>query len=138
MRFRFLAACLAAAALATASCGGITDPSKNQTETFTGTLTPVSLGGSGRGEVHTFNISSNGEYTVKVTAMTPSYNGFFGTFMGTGDGCGVGVGQNNLTIVGGQALSGPVFQKGQYCVFIFDSVGNMTVSENYTLTVSHP
>jgi hypothetical protein len=137
MRFRLLAAFLAAAALATVSCGGITDPSKNQTETFSGTITPAALGGNGQGQIHTFNISSNGEFTVKVTAMTPSFNSFFGTYMGTGDNCAVGVGQNTLSIVGGQALSGPVFQKGTYCVFLFD-IGNMTVSENYTLTVSHP
>jgi hypothetical protein len=137
MRIRFVAAFLAAAALASVSCGGITDPSKNQTETFSGTITPVTLGGNGQGPLHNFNIGSNGEFTVKVTAMTPTFNSFFGTYMGTGENCTIGVGQNTLSIVGGQALSGPIFQKGTYCVFVFD-IGNMTASENYTLTVSHP
>jgi hypothetical protein len=132
MRVRFLTACLAAGVLATISCGGITSPSQNQTETFSGTVAP-----GGKGPLHTFNINSNGEYTVKVTSMTPTFNTFFGTYIGTGDGCGLQVGINTLSVVGSQSLGGAVFQKGQYCVFVFD-IGNMTVSENYTLTVSHP
>ena len=138
MRVGSLAACLAAAALATISCGGITDPSQNQTETFAGTIAPVALGGTGQGPVHHFNINNNGEYTVKVTAMTPQFNNFFGVALATGDNCSVLAGQNTLANVGGQALSGAVFQKGGYCLVITDIYNLMTVNENYTVTVSHP
>ena len=48
MRIRFIAAAaFVFAVLASISCGGITDPSKNTTETFTGTVPP-----GGRGTVH--------------------------------------------------------------------------------------
>ena len=138
MGFRFLTAFLAAAALATISCGGITDPSQNTTETFNGTVTPVSLGGSGLGPAHHFNMSNNGEYTVKVSTMTPTFNSFFGTILTFGSDCSSIVQQNVLTIVGSQALGGAVLQKGAYCVQVYDAQGTMTPTENYTLTVSHP
>lgn len=138
MRLQLGAVILAAAALATISCGGITDPSTNQTETFTGTITPVSLGGNGVGKQHAFSINNNGEYTIKVTAMTPTFNSFFGTLLTFGSDCSSIVGQNVLTIVGSQALAGAVFQKGSYCIQVYDAQGTMTVTENYTLTVSHP
>ncbi|PYR09512.1 MAG: hypothetical protein DMG00_13625, partial [Acidobacteria bacterium] len=105
----------------------------NTTETFTGTVAP-----GGNGMVHSFNVSNTGEFSVKVTAMTPTFNSFFGTFLGIvqSGNCSL-FQQNTLSIVGSQSLTGPIFQKGTYCVFVFD-VGTMTMSENYTLTVSHP
>ena len=134
MRIRFIAAAaFVFAVLASISCGGITDPSKNTTETFTGTVPP-----GGRGTVHTFNISNNGEYSVKVTSMTPTFNSFFGTFLGTGDGCSLTVQVNTLSTVGAQSLNGPIFQKGAYCVLVYDAYSTMTTTETYTLTVSHP
>ncbi|HZR23221.1 MAG TPA: hypothetical protein VFA59_06520 [Vicinamibacterales bacterium] len=138
MRLQLGAAILAAAALATISCGGITDPSTNQVETFSDKVTPVSLGGTGGGPQHHFNMSNNGEYSIKVTAMTPTFNNFFGVLLTFGSDCSSIVGQNVLSIVGSQALAGAVFQKGAYCVQIYDAQGTMTASENYTLTVSHP
>ena len=134
MRIRFIAAAaFVFAVLASISCGGITDPSKNTTETFTGTVAP-----GGNGAVHSFNVSNTGEFSVKVPAMTPTFNSFFGTFLGIvqSGNCSL-FQQNTLSIVGSQSLTGPIFQKGTYCVFLFD-VGTMTTSENYTLTVSHP
>jgi hypothetical protein len=127
------AAALVLAALAASNCGGVTDPSKNTTETFTGTVAP-----GGRGTIHPVNISNTGEYAVKVTSMTPTFNSVFGTWLGImqGNDCGL-FQQNTFSIVGSQSLSGPIFQKGTYCVFVFD-VGTMTTNENYTLTVSHP
>src|SRR5262245_15293079 len=113
MRLLLGAAIIAAAAAASASCGSVTDPSKNNTETFTGTITPVKLGGSGSSQLHTFNISSGGEYTIKVTAMTPSFNSAFAVTLATGSGCGVLVNQTLTALIGVQALTGPVYQTGQ-------------------------
>lgn len=137
MRASLVAALLAAAALATASCQKITSPSQNTTETFTGTITPVSLGGSGQGIQHSFNVPNGGEFTVKVTSMTPTFNSYFGLYMGMGSGCGIVVAQNQFALVGVQAASGPIYQTGQYCVQLYDE-GSMTAVETYTIVVSHP
>ncbi len=135
MRFRYLAA-LVAAVLPLISCGGVTDPSQNKTETFSGTITPVSLGGTGF-DSKPFNIGNGGEYTVTVNSMTPTFNSYFEVVLSLGCG-GAVVQQNALAIVGGQALSGPVYQTGAYCVTIVDAYNAMTVATNYTVTVSHP
>ena len=133
MRIRFIVAATVVILLACLGCGSVTDPSKNQTETFTGTVAP-----GGQGTVHRFNVPNGGEYTVKVTSMTPTFNSFFGTFLGIvqGNDCGL-FQQNTFSTVGAQSLAGPIFQKGTYCVFIFD-VGTMSTTETYTMTVSHP
>lgn len=137
MRVVFGAAIIAAAAVAGASCGSVTDPSKNVTETVTGTITPVKLGGSGAGQLHMFNFGSGGEYTVKVTTMTPNFGGFLLVTLANGSGCGLLVNQQPA-LVGAQALTGPVFQTGQYCVSVQDYQNAMTTTESYTLTVNHP
>ncbi|HZT77946.1 MAG TPA: hypothetical protein VFA27_14935 [Vicinamibacterales bacterium] len=139
MRVFIGAAVLTAAALATISCGGsVTDPSQNQTETFTGTITPVKLGGSGQGQLHSFNVANGGEYTIKVTSMTPNFSSNFAVTLGQGSGCSVLVNQTVVGFVGVQALTGPIFQTGQYCVQVSDYYGLMTSVENYTISVNHP
>src|SRR5215472_13763461 len=131
MRLGIGAAVLAAAALASVSCGGsVTDPSQNQTQTFTGSITPVSKGGNGQGQTHIFNVSSGGEYTIKVTAMDPNFNSTFGVTLAQGGGCSVLVNQSLVALVGVQALTGPIYQTGQYCVQIYDYYNVMTSVEN--------
>jgi len=139
MRVSIGAAVLAAAAFVTISCGGsVTDPSQNVTDTFTGTITPVKLNGNGVGQNHTFNVSAGGEYTIKVTAMNPSFSSNFGVFMYLG-GCGGSlVNESLVAVVGVQAITGPIYQTGQYCVQVSDYYGSMTQVENYTMTVNHP
>jgi hypothetical protein len=139
MRALLGAAVLAAAAFVATSCGGsVTDPSQNSTDTVTGTITPAKLGGSGQGQVHFFNVSAGGEYTIKVTAMNPNFNSAFAVTLGQGSGCGVLVNQSVTALVGVQALTGPIYQTGQYCVQISDYYSQMTVVENYTMTINHP
>jgi len=141
MRVFLGAAVLAAAALATISCGGsVTDPSNNVTETFTGTITPARapFNGSGLGTNHMFNVSNGGEYTIKVTAMTPNYSSNFAVTLAQGSGCNVLANQTVVALVGVQALTGPIYQTGVYCVQISDYYGQMTAVENYTMTVNHP
>jgi hypothetical protein len=135
MHRRFGAALALAAAVS--ACGGVVDPSKNQTETFTGTIQP---GQGNYGGPHTVNITKSGEITVTVTSLTPSVPG--GTFFIIGFGqsvsgqCSLTIQVNQFAIVGSAAISGPI-SPGSYCVVIADE-GLFTVAEDYTLKVSHP
>jgi len=130
-----LVALLTAAALVSVSCGGIVDPSKNVTETFNGTIVQ---GGQGQ---HPFS-SQNGEFTAKLTALTPTSTALVGlaiTLGATDGSCTLqSFQQNNFVSVNAPALGGQIFS-GKYCVFIYD-VGGIPagVTENYTITVSHP
>jgi len=127
---------LVLAAIASA-CGGVVDPSQNQTETFNGTIQP----GSGNyGGPHFVNITKSGEITVTVTSLTPTVPS--GTFFIVGFGqsasgqCSINIQANQFAIVGTAAVSGPI-SPGSYCVVIADE-GFFTVAEDYTLKVSHP
>lgn len=132
-----LAAALAAAALLTVSCGGVVDPSKNTTQTFEGVI-PV----QGTGPGHAFSTDKQGEYTVKVTSLTPSSTSFFGTVLAQGLSNGSCTGnlpiiqQNSFGTVNAPVLSSGIIP-GKYCVFLFD-IGAFTQPQNYTLTISHP
>ena len=131
MYSRFAVALLAAVTLAAAACGGVTDPSKNKTETFTGTLT---IGGS---NVHLFSASNSGEYSVTVKSLTPSANVFLYTAFGQvlSGNCSI-VQQNIASTVGFESLNGAIVP-GSYCVQIADQ-GGLTQTETYVLEVSHP
>ena len=126
--------------LAASSCGGPTDPSQNQTESFSGSVQP-SLA-----NYHTFNINNLGEISIVVTGFTPG-NVVLGIGYGQPAGSGCGLLQNNAvsnTNVGRTALTGSIILKGQYCLAVFDPSGVLlniapwTVAQNYTVTVSHP
>jgi hypothetical protein len=140
MRFRRAtltgAAALALAGLITVSCGGVTDPSQNQTETFNGTV--ATRGGSSN--PIWFNVSNTGEFTVKVTSFTPNYSGTFATYYGQGDGstCLQLLQQNSFSTVNAPVLQGQIF-KGLYCVVVADQVGAFPAAgEAFTMTISHP
>ncbi|OLC50349.1 MAG: hypothetical protein AUH43_05275 [Acidobacteria bacterium 13_1_40CM_65_14] len=122
---------LAVAGLLTISCGGVTSPSQNQQETFSGTL---EIGGA---RAFPVTISNTGEFSVKITALAPTATAFVGTRWGQGSNCELALQQNNFSTLNSPALVGAVFQKGNYCVAIFD-VGVLTVAQTFTLVVSHP
>jgi len=136
MRWRF-AATLGAAALLTVSCNNLVDPSKNVTETFTGTI-PV----QGTGPGHYFSSTNNGEFSIKVTDLAPNAGAFFGTILAQGPTNGVCSGnlpilqQNSFGTINTPVLGGS-FLAGSYCVFLFD-IGSFTVAETYTVQISHP
>ena len=136
MRSRVVAAVVCAALLA-AGCNSIVDPSKNQSETFSGTI-PV----QGTSSCCSFQTTKQGEFTIKVTALSPTGGAFFGTVLAyaAADGGCVGslqpIQQNAFGTANTPALSGLIYP-GRYCIFLFD-IGSFTVSQNYTLTVSHP
>jgi len=118
------------------SCGGITDPSKNTVDTFSGTLTV-----GGQPGVHPFSSSKTGEIAVKVTALSPISNTYVGLIwlQAQSDGNCAGnvitlqqaLGQLNFTAISN------VISSGRYCLVVYDAVG-FTANETYTVTVSHP
>jgi hypothetical protein len=114
------------------ACGGISSPSQNTVDTFTGTVTP------GNADTHLFNVSKNGEVFVTITALAPD-NIVVGVLIGqqTSGGCAPLLGYtNNFAQRGAQALGGGI-DKGSYCVAVFDS-GGVTQATTYSLRVSHP
>jgi hypothetical protein len=133
MRLRVSAALvLALAGAVSISCGGITDPSQNQVETFSGTVAP--LGNS----VKTFSASKTGEIQVKMLTITPAAVPALGMqWVGSGDGsCNGQLWQSTIATSNTTAISTQVLS-GSYCLIVYDYIGQ-TVTANYSLTVSHP
>jgi hypothetical protein len=131
MVLRGAAAALTIAGLFTIGCGGVTDPSKNQVKTFSGVLQP-----GGPRFWQTITINNSGEYSVKITALSPTPTAVLGVGWYQGGNCEFWVFENYATL-NTTALSGPIYQKGTYCVSVFD-IGGLTVAQNFTITVSHP
>jgi hypothetical protein len=139
MRFRRTAAAVAVVLLSVlaSACSGVVDPSKNVTDPFSGTI-PV----QGTGPGHAFSTSKTGEYTVKVTVLSPSSGSFFGSVLAQGPTNGSCSGQlpilqqNSFGTINTPVLGGAIIP-GNYCVFLFD-IGAFTQPQTYTLTVSHP
>ena len=135
MRFRLAAAVLCAAALATISCGGVVDPSKNVTETFSGTLEPTPSPNSI--QAFTFSTSKSGEYAIKITALAPNTNVFLVITYGlVQSGSCAPIQQTPFAALNTTALSGAI-TPGTYCVAIQDP-GVLTANETFTFTVAHP
>ena len=125
--FRYIAVVLVA--LAASACGGVANPSTNQTETFMGIVVPGGAAGT-----HQFTASKSGEITVTVTNVNPTYNGFLSVAW-LGSGCNGLIQENDFATVGRTAISGPI-NKGSYCIAVIDP--GFIVAEAYTITVSHP
>jgi hypothetical protein len=129
------AAVLAVTTLAVAACG-ISEPSSNRTDTFTGT---VPLGGIG--PLHSFSVGrEGGEVDIKLTDISPdsaaSLGIRYGQFAsGSTTEC-LAIAQTPVANKDKSALAGRI-SKGTFCVVVFDS-GFLTRAENYTLAVSHP
>jgi len=127
---------LALAGAFTIACSGVVDPSKNVIDTFTGTI-PVQ--GSA---TSAFSTSKTGEFSVKVTALTPSTGSFFGVILAQGPSdhsCSGNLPilqQNSFATVNQLAMSGAILP-GDYCVYLYD-IGTFTTPESYTVQVSHP
>jgi hypothetical protein len=126
---------LAMAGLLSVACSGVVDPSKNVMDTFTGTI-PV------QGSDHKpFSTTKTGEYSIKVTSLTPATGSFLGVIFAQGptdDSCtnSALIQQNSFAQVNMLALSGEILP-GHYCVYLYDT-GFFTAAESYTVQVSHP
>jgi hypothetical protein len=135
MRFRLSAACLLALAGAISiSCGGIVDPSQNQSLQISGTVQP------GSARAHWFSTSKTGEIQVKILTLTPASQPVIGVqwVQGANDQtCNGGLLQvNQFATANTTAISAQIVS-GAYCIIIYDSVG-LAQPANYTGTISYP
>jgi len=131
-----LVAAVAAFALTTA-CGGVTKPSDNKVENFSGTLSP-----GGAPIVHPFTAGNGGEFAIAIDSISPT-NGasFLGVIFGqpvTGNSCdNPGIVQvNQIASIGHTGLTG-IIEKGTWCAVIYDS-GGVTSTITVNANVKHP
>jgi hypothetical protein len=131
MFFRRCAVVLAAA-LALSACSGISSPTKdNRDEDFTST---IDVGGAA---AHTFDVSKNGEFAIRLLSLSPVANIIMGVTLGqmVSGSCSFSPVPNLMTI-NSLPYSGPI-NKGTYCVVVSDA-GSLHAPETYTIRVSHP
>ena len=132
MHVRSVVLLLLAAAFVSPACGGVTSPSQNKQDTFSGV---VQVGGIT--QFPNINIGSTGEFSIKITALSPNATTVVGMVWALGGNCEQALQQNNFATLNTPALVGSVFQKGAYCVAVYD-VGAFTVAQNISIVVSHP
>ena len=116
---------------------GITNPSSNSTDTFSGVVSPGTQPGDAR-NLFTFIVNNNGgEYSATITALSPDTGATVGIARGQmiSNGCGI-LEQTGLAGLNRTALSAPI-TKGTFCIEVFDN-GLVARPETYTLSVSHP
>jgi hypothetical protein len=121
-------------ALLVTGCGGLTDPSKNQVDQFSGTV-PV----AGYGPVHLFNVSKTGELSVRIIAMSPTATAIVSVIYGqaVSGGCGPLSENDFVGLNTGETFQGQI-QKGSYCIQVADPYTRLAAAQTYTLQVSHP
>jgi hypothetical protein len=136
-----LAACLAAAVMSLAACGGsssgggvTTSPSPTpqpKTETFNGT---VAVRGC---SANNFTTTADGEVDVTLTAAGPPSNVAMSLSLGTpiGGTCSLIQGPTTVSAGSSPQITGNA-TTGTYCVNVCDS-GAQTGTVNYTVTVQH-
>lgn len=124
---------MAIATLAAAGCGSIVDPSQNQTETLSGTLT------TGNASAQAFNVSKGGEYSITLLSVTPTLPAgvLFQVFLGQNTTQGCAPITANLVQVGQVALSSSIVPSA-YCAGISDINRVVPTSVIYSLQVRHP
>jgi hypothetical protein len=85
----------------------------------------------------TVTVNNGGEYSIKITALSPTPTAVLlvGWFQGANCESTLDARPAALNQL---ALSGLIYQKGPYCVGVSDSYGILTVAQNFTITVSHP
>jgi hypothetical protein len=133
MRGACVAAILAVAGLLSVACNGLVDPSKNVTETFSGTITPQGF------DPHAFSVTKNGEISIKITAIAPDPNVPLGVIwaQASSDGtCNGAVLQSAVASLNFVAINNQIFE-GTYCVLVYD-LGILQANATYTVVVSHP
>jgi hypothetical protein len=133
MRSRVTAALvLALAGAVSISCGGIVDPSQNTVSPFSGTVVPGGI------SLVKFNASKTGEIQVKMLTITPAaVQALALSWVGSGDGsCNGQLWQQTIATSNATAISTQI-QSGSYCLILSEYIP-LTVTANYSLTVSHP
>jgi hypothetical protein len=138
MHSKLFAAAAVAACCLVAGCGGVTDPSQNGTDTFSGVINP----GDTNFQFFGFNSSKTGEISAKFTALTPISNVTMGIVLA--QAASDGSCTNNLGIVTplqGAQLNLSTFL-GQlpgrrYCLGV-SLLQVLSQAESFTVTVSRP
>jgi hypothetical protein len=137
MLSKFCAATAVAVCCLAAGCGGITDPSQNANDTFSGVIN--------HGDAikfFPFTTSKSGEVSAKFTVLAPVTNAIVGVLLAqaaSGGSCAGDLGlvnrndfaQLNVSVFLGQLPA------RQYCLGVYESQP-LTQAENYTVVVSHP
>jgi hypothetical protein len=127
---------LCAVAVLAAACGGISDPSTNTKEDFSGTLSP------GTSTFFTFSVGKVGEVTVTITKESFTTNVALGLYLSQPAGgiCDTNTPYiNNFSLLNQTALTVPQLSKGTYCVGVYDPGGGHVPSPvTFTITVQHP
>jgi len=142
LRVAALGAVLLAAAGCTDSTGSTTPTvptTATLTETFTGTLTQ---NGSA---TFTFAVTATGTVTATLTNLAPADGSAnvvpIGLGMGTWNGalCNVTLAVDaSLPNTNTASIPAQAQLSGNFCVRVSDATGQITVPENYTVTVLHP
>src|SRR5947207_12758494 len=132
---------MVASACSGSSSSGTTLPTTPTTTTTTATFTdsyPGTLTVNGAVTNH-FNVQGAGTVTATLTTVNPDSSlpvGFsLGTWSTTSNVCAVALANDQATQ--GSIITGSTSAAGAICVRIYD-VGNLTASESFVITVSHP
>lgn len=135
-RVRWGTVAIAVALAALAACGGSSDTTATTptapltTETITGTVL------AGGVSFHTFTVAQQGTLTATLTTLSPQSTITMGMGIGTVSGTACSLLSTNETTKMGSVLSGTI-AVGSFCVEIYD-IGNVQVSDDYTITLTHP
>jgi hypothetical protein len=152
MRIRFTALlALVALFAACSSSSGITDPSKNKTDTLTGTILAGAAGNLG---LNFFVVNSTGELSATLTSLTPQLALFVPMEFIIGPASPPQNGQQTCGVFSGSVLADVPFQTngktstllvsnqlttaGNYCMALIDTQGRFTNDENYVVSIDHP
>lgn len=120
------------------ACGGTQTPTEPapvyelKTETFTGTIL------TGGTNAFPFTVVNPGDFNLAITALAPVGTLTMGLGLGFWDAAAsacTGIGSTNTATLNAVYSYTPS-SAGEYCVAIFD-VGNVQVSSDFTLTVTH-
>lgn len=131
-----MARLFAAAVVATslAACSGVSSPSSQTQDTFTGTVDPIGQSSSN------FRVGKTSELSVTLVNLTPRpVLGFIGLAIGqpvTG-GCSPYGAYVVAQAAIGQTYSLGQVAKGSYCVLVIDGNGILTAPATYSVRVIH-
>jgi hypothetical protein len=137
LRWPAVAMAVALAALAGA-CGGssstATTPTPTDPPLTTVTLTGTLLAGSAA--FHAFTVAQQGTLTATLTSLSPQTTITVGFGIGQPTGTTCTLLSTLETAKVGSVLSGTI-APGSFCVQVYD-IGNVQVSDDYTITLVHP
>jgi hypothetical protein len=134
MRFVFHLVTATAIAIGLAGCG-VTNPSDLRSETFSDSVATASISNT-----FFFSTSGTGEFTVKMTALTPDNGATLTAYVGIPTTVG-GVQSCNVQYSAGAGLNRTFFDqqlpKGDWCFQMVDPTGALPRTQTFTVVISH-